>query len=87
MKLPKLMINKGRYQGMRGCNEVYGADYYLVADVNKYKKKAEDLLTYAKEMEEALKQLISIVEIHSKASKNNFAWAELDFANEVLGNT
>lgn len=84
MKLPKLTINKGRYEGMRGCNEVYGADYYLVKDVDKYKKKAEKILRYTEEIEEALEQLISIVEIHSNASNNNFAWAELEFAKESL---
>lgn len=32
----------------------------------------------------ALKELISIVEIHSKCTNNNFAWAELSTAKEVL---
>lgn len=33
---------------------------------------------------EALEQLMSIVKIHSRATSNNFAWAEMDFAKEAL---
>lgn len=32
----------------------------------------------------AIKELVSIVEIHSKATNNNFAWAEIDFAKRAL---
>ena len=32
----------------------------------------------------ALKEMVSIVEIHSKATNSNFAWAEVDFAKEAL---
>lgn len=84
MKLPKLTINRGCYKGVRGGNEVYGAPYYLVSDVDKYKKKAEKILNYSENIEEALKQLISIVEIHSEVTNNNFAWAELELAKGVL---
>ena len=33
---------------------------------------------------EALEQLMSIVKIYSRATSNNFAWAEMDFAKEAL---
>jgi len=36
------------------------------------------------ELEEALRELVCIVEIHQNATKNNFAWAELNCAKEVL---
>lgn len=36
------------------------------------------------EVAEALKELISIVEIHSRATGSNFAWAEIDAAREAL---
>ena len=32
----------------------------------------------------ALKEMVSIVEIHSKATNSNFAWAEVDFAKQAL---
>ena len=35
-------------------------------------------------MRDALVELISIVEIHSKGTDNNFAWAELEYAREVM---
>lgn len=37
-----------------------------------------------KHLKESLKELVSIVEIHSKATGNNFAWAELEEAKEAL---
>lgn len=37
-----------------------------------------------KHLKQALSELVSIVEIHSKCTKNNFAWAEIDFAKEAL---
>lgn len=36
------------------------------------------------EMLETLIELISIVKIHSEATKNNFAWAEVDGAKKIL---
>ena len=33
---------------------------------------------------EALEQLMSIVTIHSRATSNSFAWAEMDEAKEAL---
>lgn len=33
---------------------------------------------------EALKQMMSIVAIHSRATKNNFAWAEMDEARAAI---
>ena len=35
-------------------------------------------------MLDALIQLGTIVKIHSKATKNNFAWAEMEYAREVI---
>jgi hypothetical protein len=37
-----------------------------------------------KQLVEALEQLMSIVTIHSRATSNNFAWAEMDEAKEAL---
>ena len=37
-----------------------------------------------RQLVDALEQLMSIVKIHSKATSNNFAWAEMDFAKEAL---
>jgi len=37
-----------------------------------------------KHLKNALKELVCIVEIHSKATKNNFAWAELEEAKIAL---
>lgn len=33
---------------------------------------------------EALKELMSIVKIHSEGTNNNFAWAEMDHAKQIL---
>jgi hypothetical protein len=41
-------------------------------------------VTRQDEVTEALKELVSIVEIHSKATGSNFAWAELDQAKKVV---
>jgi hypothetical protein len=32
----------------------------------------------------ALEELLLIVEIHQKCTKNNFAWAEIEYAKELL---
>lgn len=40
--------------------------------------------TVVRQLVEALEQLMSIVTIHSTATSNNFAWAEMDFAKEAL---
>ena len=37
-----------------------------------------------KHLKSALKEMVSIVEIHSSATKNNFAWAELEDARAAL---
>jgi hypothetical protein len=36
------------------------------------------------EIEKALRELMSIVRIHSDATDENFAWAEMQYAEEVL---
>lgn len=50
--------------------------------------KEESLATQSanqiKHLKSSLKELVSIVNIHSKATRNNFAWAELDEANKAL---
>lgn len=38
-----------------------------------------------KHLKESLRQMVSIVEIHSRATQNNFAWAELAEARLALG--
>ena len=38
----------------------------------------------SQKLREALSELMSIVSIHQKATGNNFAWAEMDFAREAL---
>ena len=38
-------------------------------------------------LREALRELMSIVSIHQNATRNNFAWAEMDFAREALATT
>lgn len=40
-----------------------------------------------KHLKEALSELMSIVEIHQNCTKNNFAWAELEFAKKAIGAT
>ena len=37
-----------------------------------------------KQLVEALKELMSIVTIHSRTTSNNFAWAEMDEAKTAL---
>ncbi len=37
-----------------------------------------------KRLQDALRELISIVEIHTNATGNNFAWAELEEARMAL---
>ena len=41
-------------------------------------------MTENQKLREALSELMSIVSIHQKATGNNFAWAEMDFAREAL---
>lgn len=68
-------------------------DEWQMDDLARWAKNLENesydeyVLKETCELTAALKQLISIVEIHSAATKNHFAWAELELANEVLGNT
>lgn len=42
------------------------------------------LIAAAPELLEVLKQMVSIVVIHSNATGNNFAWAELDEARAAI---
>jgi len=56
LKLPKLKLRKGPYLGMRGCNEVHGAPYYFVPDVDAYMEKANEILIYAKHLEDTLQR-------------------------------
>ncbi len=59
MKLPKLKIYGGNYLGMKGGCEVYGADYYLVKDVDKYKHRAREILAYATVLEKTLSKILT----------------------------
>ena len=43
-----------------------------------------ELMDTRDELLEALKQMVSIVAIHSRATKNNFAWAEMDEARAAI---
>lgn len=45
---------------------------------------ANEAANQIKHLKEALSELVSIVEIHSECTKNNFAWAEIGFAREAL---
>lgn len=59
------------------------------ADRSNTRKKSEHianarLIAAAPELLEALKQMVSIVVIHSNATRNNFAWAELDEARAAI---
>ena len=48
------------------------------------KLKRNENMKMEEELKEALKELLSIVKMHSKATDNNFAWAEVECAEEVL---
>jgi len=52
----------------------------IVNYVTELEKKAEMF----DEMVGALNELTSIIKIHSEATKNTFAWAEVDCAKEIL---
>ena len=45
---------------------------------------ASEAANQIKHLKQALIELVSIVEIHAKCTKNNFAWAEIEFAKEAL---
>lgn len=57
-KLPKIQIQKGRYLGMSGGNDVYDCDSYSVKDVEKYKKVAEKLAKEYKKLKAKYTKLI-----------------------------
>jgi hypothetical protein len=42
------------------------------------------LIAHSPDLLMALKELVSIVNIHQRATNNNFAWAELEYAEEVI---
>lgn len=42
------------------------------------------LIAASKDLLEALEELMLIVKIHSKGTDNNFAWAEMDFAQKAI---
>lgn len=70
-------VSIGEKQSPSVC-KVYGSnDETLEANAR--------LIACCPEMLEALIELISIVKIHSEATKNNFAWAEVDYAKEIIG--
>ena len=51
---------------------------------NRPDSKATQTANQIKHLKSALKEMVSIVEIHSSATKNNFAWAELEEARAAL---
>lgn len=69
------------------CYEVEGHAQLIVNSLNEIESLRSELQRECRkvdEYEKALKEMVSIVRIHSKATKNNFAWAELEFAEKVL---
>lgn len=51
----------------------------------KHASLASEAANQIRHLKGALRELISIVEIHSSTTGNNFAWAELEAAREALG--
>lgn len=45
---------------------------------------AQEAANQIRHLKSALRELVAIVEIHSSATHNNFAWAELDEAKLAL---
>jgi len=62
-------------------HKVKGEDYYQCRAV---KAERDSLLKTVHQFKECLSELVCIVEIHSEATSNNFAWAELEEAKRVL---
>ena len=50
-------------------------------------KEDKTLEKQSSELLKALEELVCITKIHSKATKNNFAWAELEFAEQIIDKT
>ena len=59
-------------------------EFVEVLDIDALKAENAELKARVAELKNSLKELVSIVKIHQKATFNNFAWAELEVANEVL---
>lgn len=63
---------------------------YIITRFIRAAKNQEDLIDLQKKAitkkDNALSELISIVKIHSKATGNNFAWAEIEEAETALKN-
>jgi hypothetical protein len=59
-------------------------DHYKDELLDYQRVKIEDLEGVVDDTKEALKELVSIIEIHQKATGNNFAWAELEEAKKYL---
>jgi uncharacterized protein YabN with tetrapyrrole methylase and pyrophosphatase domain len=69
-----------------GCKKCQPDTYIFNLEValQSAEQEIEQLRSAIESLKKAMKELISIVEIHSKATENNFAWAEIEFAKEVL---
>lgn len=77
MKLPKLELKRGAYQGTNGYgHEVYAAPYYVVKEVDEFVKAAE---TMRKELVE-LRAKLSALE-----SQKPVAWGAFYFGGKYRG--
>lgn len=56
----------------------------MVEEQQRMAKRVEELEAVGAQLVEALEQLMSIVTIHSRATSNSFAWAEMDEAKAAL---
>jgi hypothetical protein len=64
-------------------HELFGYVDQAYGEASLYAGAAKQLEQELEETREALRQLVAIVEIHSEATGNNFAWAELDDAKKA----
>ena len=73
---------KDNYYELKGYLDRYTRG--PVNDVSNYGTELEKKAEMFDEMVGALNELTSIIKIHSEATKNTFAWAEVDCAKETL---
>ena len=73
---------KDNYYELKGYLDRYMGG--PVNDVFNYVTELEKKAEMFDEMVGALNELTSIIKIHSEATKNTFAWAEVDHAKVIL---